>query len=337
MPDPPAPPAIQRKTWRLDVSEAVPVDGRFEIAADLIAPAAEAVRADTPLLCCLPGGFLSRRYFDLEIAGHRRYSFAEAMARAGFVSLALDHVGTGDSTKPEPLKAGYAIGVEAVADANQRALERALARLARGVDEPGMRLPPMVDPATIGVGHSMGSMLTVEQQARARPHRALVLLSFSTRGIPAFLDDASRAVAGDPARARREIGALVRRSMGSPYPARADDSEENRRAAFGVGTAPPEAEEALHAAATDLLAVGGLMSMLPGAFAPPAERVDVPVFVIVGDHDLHDDRHVRAELPRAPRVDTLVLEDSWHCHLVANTREHLFREVARWTREVLAS
>lgn len=329
-------PPAQRATWRLDVSDVVALEGRFEIAADLVAPAAETTDAKRPLLCCLPGGFLSRRYFDLEVDGDRRFSFAEAMAARGYTTLCLDHIGVGESDRPARLEDGYRLDAEAIALANQAALERALDRLRAGVDEPGLRWVAGAPSATIGVGHSMGSMLTVEQQALARPHEALVLFSFSTRGTPAFLDETLRSFANDPERTRKEIGALAERAMGSPYPERAFDSEEGRRAAFGVGTAGPSAEEALHRAATNLLAIGGLLSMIPGGYAPPAERIDVPVLMLAGDHDMHDDRHTRRELPRSPRVDTRIVEDCWHCHFVANTRETIWPEVDGWIREIMA-
>lgn len=331
---PPRAAGIHRETLRLDVSEAVPLPGRFEIAADLVLPADEADRRDDlVLLCCLPGGFLSRRYFDLVIAGDRRFSFAEAMAREGFGTLAFDHVGTGESSRPDPIEGGYRLGVEEIAAANQRALELALEHLATG--DPAGGRPPIARPRTLGVGHSMGSMLSVVQQARFRTHRALALFSFSTRGTPAFLDEAMRAYANDPDRLHREIGELAKRSMGTPYPARATNSESDRRAAFGVGTAPADAEEALHAASTNLLAVGGLASMVPGGFAAPAREIDVPVFMLVGDHDLHDDRHTHEDLPASPSVTTVILEDCWHCHFVSNRRESLFAQTAAWIRATL--
>lgn len=331
----------RRATWRFDVSDVVPLPGLFEIAVDVVVPpfpqsppAHLQGNNDRPIiLSCLPGGFLSRKYFDLEINQHRDYSFAEAMAREGFLTLAFDHLGVGDSSRPEPIELGYSLGIEIVAAANQRALELALTRLSTG-DVDGM-IPPVVDPITIGIGHSMGSMLTVEQQALARPHDALVLFSFSTRGTPAFLDDQMRAYAGDPVRLRAEIGELTRRTMGTPYPERANNSEEGRRAAFGVGTAPLEAEEALHRSSTNLLATGGLLSMIPGGYGPPAEKVDVPVFMLVGDHDLHDDRHAKADLPKSPLVKTVVLPDCWHCHFVANSRETLWTQVTHWIRTTI--
>lgn len=327
--------AAARASWRIDVSEAVPHPGRFELAVDVVVPRERSDETPPVALVCLPGGFLSRRYFDLELAGDRSYSFAEAIAVQGFVTLAIDHLGIGESSKPDPIDAGFAFGVEVVARANQLALERALERLARGDAEAGIAPTPCG--ATIGVGHSMGSVLTVEQQAIARPHRALVLFSFTTRGLPFFLNEDQRPYANDPERARRELGALARRSYGTPYPPRADGAEGDRRAAFGVGTAPPLAEALLHAASTDLLALGGLLSMIPGGYAPSAAVIDVPVYVLIGDHDLHGERGVREELPKAPSVTLRTLEDCWHCHLVANSRAAIWREIPAWIAEVLAS
>lgn len=332
--------AIARTTWRVDVSDVVPLPGRFEIAVDVTVPRSLVPDAPCVVLSCLPGGYLSRRYFDLRVdpsfhseeedpnADPLRYSFAEAMARQGFVTLAFDHVGVGESSKPDPIEGGYALGVEDIARANQLALELALERLAHGDDSAG--IPAVGTTTSIGVGHSMGSLLTVEQQALAHPHRALLLFTFSTRGLPAFLDEAQSAFADDPKRVRAALGELTRTTMGSPYPPTAADSEEGRVAAFGVGTAPPSAEEVLHDVATNLLGLAGLLSMIPDGYGPPAREIDVPVFIVIGDHDLQNDRGLAEQLPRSPEVSTFVLEDAWHCHFVANSAPILWKRVAEW-------
>lgn len=326
--------ALRRTTWQIDVAPAVPFPGRHAVAVDVVLPDPRLAGASPIALACLPGGFLSRRYFDLDPGGGRGFSFAEAMAAQGFAILAFDYLGTGGSTKPEPVSRGYALGAEAIARINQYALERALEHLATGDAETG--LPPLAVEATVGVGHSMGSMLTVEQQALARPHRALVLFSFTTRGVPAFLNDAQRALAGDPARTRRALATLARATWGTPYPERADDAAPGRRAAFGVGTAPEQAEALLHDASTRLLGLAGLLSMIPDGYAPAADAIDVPVHVLLGDHDLHDASGLREQLPNAPRVEITTLPDCWHCHFVANGRERIGRAVGDWIRRTLA-
>ncbi|HKX46418.1 MAG TPA: hypothetical protein VJP77_06925, partial [Planctomycetota bacterium] len=77
-------------------------------------------------------------------------------------------------------------------------------------------------------------------------------------------------------------------------------------------------------------AVPGLLAMIPGAYAPYAEAVRVPVFVAVGDHDLHGAHAAAAALPAAPEVVAFTQEDCWHCHFVARSRARLFERVAHF-------
>lgn len=318
--------AVERHEWKVDVSDAVDARGSFEIAVDLVEPV-EGQISDV-VLCCLPGGSLSRKYFDLEIEGDRRFSFAEFMAQRGFRTLAFDHLGVGDSTLPEP-EVGYTLGVDALCRANQRALEIALDRIRSSAsDATGL--------CTVGVGHSMGSALSVAQQALARPHDALVLFSFTTAGLPHLQPPEERHLAHDPDRARAEMPEIVRARYGTPFaPAPAREGAD-ASSAFSVGTAPPEAARALLKASTRMLAIPGLLTMVPGAYSPYAEKIDVPVFVGVGDHDLHAAHGVGEMLPNTPEVALYTLADCWHCHNVANTRERLWGRVAHWIHGALA-
>ena len=319
--------SARRFGWRFDVSDALELPGAHEIAVDAVVPADAAEASRRPILCCLPGGSLSRRYYDLEVDGDRSYSFAEFMAGRGFASVALDHLGTGESSR---LVDGAVLDPDAIARANQSALDQALSRLRVADAEPG--LPALAARATIGVGHSMGSCLTVVQQALHAPHAALVLFSFTAQGLPHYLTDAEKRFAGDPDGARASLAALVQARFGTPTPGA--PRGEGSDGAFGVGTAPEAARRALQAAATNLAAGPGLLSMIPGAYAREAAAVRVPVFLAVGDHDLHGAEHASAEFPAAPELVAYTLPDAWHCHHVANTRERLWARVAAWIGEV---
>jgi alpha-beta hydrolase superfamily lysophospholipase len=312
----------RRFEWRFDVSDAVELPGTHEIAASVVAPAAFGQSGNATVLCCLPGGSLSRKYWDLESDGDRRFSFAEFMAARGFATLAIDHLGVGESTQPGD---GTALDVLRLARANQAALAQATARLRAGDASEGR---PLAQLRSIGVGHSMGSCMTVLQQAHHAPHAGIVLMSFTTRGLPDFLTEGERAFAGDPHGARAKLPDLIRARFGTPYPD--PPKGAGREAAYGVGTAPPEALLALRQAATALAAGPGILSMIPGAFAPEARAIEVPVFLAVGDHDLHTADHASEEFPRSPEVVAYTLPDCWHCHNVANTRERLWARVARW-------
>src|SRR5882724_12292996 len=82
----------------VDIGTTVPELAGHLVAADVFRPAAEFVR---PIVfCCLSGGGMSRRYWDLRPAGDHTYSFARWAVRAGFPVICVDHLGTGESTLP---------------------------------------------------------------------------------------------------------------------------------------------------------------------------------------------------------------------------------------------
>lgn len=310
----------RRVDWRLDVSDAWHAPEQLEIAATITEPREGPPRA---LLVCFPGGFLSRRYFDLDIEGDRSVSFAEAMAAQGCATLALDHLGVGESSRPTN---GWLLDADALARTNQRALDLALHRLQQ---ERGT----YADLPVFGVGHSMGSCLAVVQQANHSPFAGLVLFSFATGGLRAFLQGREAEVANDPAAIQARITELARERFVDPYPG---DVLDAGHPAFNVGSAPPAAERALQDAATGVLPIPGLLAMIPGGFAPWAEQVRIPALVAIGDHDLPgSEADAVASLPNALRVDTFTLDDCWHCHFVANTRERLFARVVEWIDDAL--
>lgn len=317
---------VERHLFSVDVSHAVEEAGQHAISAQVALPLSRDGAAPRVVLCCLPGGFLSKAYFDLEIDGSYEFSFVEYMARRGFATICLDHLGSGESSRP---KDGYAFGVDALARANQAALATLLERLRAGDGLPA--LPELV---SVGVGHSMGSCLSVVQQARHAPHAALVLFSFTTAGLPHFLGEAELALADDPARAHAEVPQRVRALYDDPFPARAQNAPPDSHAAYSVGSAPPRAQRALQKAGTNLLAIPGTLAMIPGAYTPYAEEIACPVFVAAGDHDLHGVREVSGMFPRAPEIIAYELKDSWHCHNVANTRAKLWHRVIHWLRGV---
>ena len=92
--------------FAIDVAIVAP-RGVHTVVADVFVPARERMRADGQVLCCLPGGGMSRRYFDLEVdPALGNYSMARHLAQQGFVVVTLDHPGVGDSDRPDD---GYAL------------------------------------------------------------------------------------------------------------------------------------------------------------------------------------------------------------------------------------
>src|SRR6478672_6604522 len=134
--------------------------GEMAIAATLHAPA-ELDEQDVRVLFCWPGGSYGRDYWDIHLPGRGGYSFAEHMTARGFVVIAADPLGVGDSGRPGD---GTLCTYDALADAAHGAVQLIRARLTEGTLTAD--LPPVAAPRVVGVGHSMGGGLVVLQQAQ---------------------------------------------------------------------------------------------------------------------------------------------------------------------------
>ena len=322
---------LLRYRFRVDVTESVPLPGRHELTARIIAPR-DFGNHQPVLLFCVPGGFLTGDYYDLEVPGDSSYSFAARMAQHGFVTASIDNLGSGESTRPEN---GYAIAVEHMADANHCVWQQIMQGLGEGSLVPELgRLPDLL---SIGVGHSLGSCLSVVHQARAHCHAGLLLYSFSAEGLAMYLLPEERPFIGDPVGARANLEKFARAHFEDPYPMNGTAESEDGGPAFSTGTAAPEAVAALRRVGTNLVGSAGLLTLFPGGFSPEASQISVPVFIAAGDHDLHTAQRTPPAFPKSPEVIAYSLPDCWHCHFVARQRLRLWDRSARWIRGLVAN
>ncbi|HEY0975508.1 MAG TPA: alpha/beta fold hydrolase [Solimonas sp.] len=293
----------------------------------------------TALLLCLPGGNMNRRYYDLRppldggegdsSAGDQSFSFAAQMTARGFIVAALDHLGLGDSSKPED---GWQLTAERLVDANAKAAATLLTRLREGRLADGVPALPAL--RSIGVGHSMGAMLTILQQHAARQHAAVVLLGFSTRGLPEYAPPGVKD-ATDPLAVRPQLAAIARKMFGSnPYPViHSANRSGNNTELFGSKKADPKGVAALKAATDCMLPVPAMMSMVPGNVAPEAATLDVPLFIGLGGRDMVGPTHVvPAAFPKCEDLTLVVLPETGHSHFLFPTRTALFDRLAVWAR-----
>jgi pimeloyl-ACP methyl ester carboxylesterase len=298
----------------LDVSAVAPAGVRH-LRADLFTPTAP--RLATPvLLTCLPGGGMSRRYFDLDVPG---YSMAAHLANAGFHVLLVDPPAIGDSDTPDD---GWTLTPQLVATCVHEAVSVVLRSLRD--DRP--------DLVSVGVGHSAGGLLSCYQQAAHRTHDALALLGFAGCGVPVALTDAERAYVDDPARFHADLRALVdARNAGDPLPVGSTATSD------WLIRVPitDEVRASIGRSAAALLGLVGLTAMLPGCSAPELAAVDVPVFLGIAEHDIIDDpRAAPADFPGSSDVTLFVLRGAGHNHNVAPTRHVLWDRIASWAREI---
>jgi pimeloyl-ACP methyl ester carboxylesterase len=261
---------------------------------------------------------MSRGYFDLSADG---YSMAAHLADTGFTSVLIDHPGVGDSPPPDD---PWTLTPHVVAAADAAAVEELQARLG-GIP--------------IGVGHSMGAMLTVTLQGRHSAYAGLGLLGFAQiqdyadTELATHLSPAERDVLGDPATLARELVPLAQAKFSRPLP-----RGTTARSPFLLGgmPVPEEALAAIDRCASHLIAVCGLGSMLKCA-APEMRLIDVPVFVGFGEHDITGDaRDTANALPSCRDITLFELAGAGHNQNVAPNRHELWDRLGQWALGVQA-
>jgi alpha-beta hydrolase superfamily lysophospholipase len=306
----------------VEIGTVVPNLAGHRVAAEVFLPASGPHRSIA--FCCLPGGAMSYRYWDLRPAGDDTYSFALWMAGAGFPVICVDHLGTGGSVLPLDAPAPL---LEEVVAANDAAFRTLLDEL-DGHD-------PACQRRSVGVGHSMGAAMTVRQQATYGTYDAVALLGFGFDGLPAALSPTALAVCADGIPDDERLAELALGMFGSAYPGRS--REPTTGAALDSGSSAAVKQE-LAAARTVLLGAGGLLSMLPGNVAADAERLRVPVLVMNGERDsLIEGRRAQARQYRqAASFAARVLPDMGHNQNVAPTRHQLWEGLRRWAESALA-
>jgi pimeloyl-ACP methyl ester carboxylesterase len=306
----------------VDVGAVAPAGGEHVVVDVHLPPAG--IDDRSWLWWLLPGGGMSRRYWDLDVHG---YSFARHLAANGQVAVTVDHLGVGESSKPAD---GFALTPSVLADVNAHALAQVVQRLRSGTLADGVPAAPTL--RSIGCGHSMGGLLTVHQQARHHDLDGLCLFGFGGRGLVEHLSAEELRYADDPVALRRDVGRLVRVRYRDPYPTLPRGSSD-----LLVGVPMPEdVHAALVASRTNLLAVAGFTSMIPGSSAPEIAAIDVPVFIGHGDRDIGAPVHdVGGEFRASCDITLYVLKESGHNHNVSPNRLRLWGRALRWAEAAL--
>lgn len=156
----------------IDVTAAVGLGIEAHTAVTVFLPAGEL--SDPPVVCfAFPGGGYNRRYYSFDMPDSSGGGEAGYHAQRGWIFVACDHLGTGDSTVPE----GNALSYENVARANLATVEAVMAKLESGEVMEGF--PPVSGAAKLGIGQSMGGCFTIVLQGQYAPFDGIASLGYS--------------------------------------------------------------------------------------------------------------------------------------------------------------
>jgi pimeloyl-ACP methyl ester carboxylesterase len=301
------------------------VDIGFEVClAAFSSPATIAATAFLPahpsgkIVIAVPGGTYSRAYWHQDPSALPGYSFCEHLCLAGVTVVAVDNLGTGDSTRPSDPDL---VTPELMGDANAQLATQIRSRAASGTLDEGLR--PMESPEVIGVGHSLGGLVTLLQQSKWRSYDRIAVLGYTAvpSEDPAPYPDRLNA-------ALEMLAVQARDTFDNGYLEVPRSSLE----AFFYGDFVDRNVVASDAkTATVMPRIAGAAAMVYGSAADAAARIDVPVFLAFGEQDLSPDPRKEAIAYQSSQdITVFVLPGSAHCHNLAPTRLLLWNRLLNW-------
>ena len=255
-------------------------------------------------LVCLPGGGASAEFFNLA----PKNSFVKRMTAKGYAILTIDHPGT--ATNPLPDDHPFLAPRDA-AEYIAKALGHWL-----GEEE------------AIGIGHSMGGMVTTLVQAKHRPFKAIGLFGSSAGGLDWGLSDEEKKYIDKPDELARDLERLTLAKFGRAF-TEIPSGPSGKSITFGGET--PELTQRLRDVSCELYAAGGMMSMVRGSFRKEVEAIDVPIFFAFGDHDIGiPPKDVPKDYINTPSFELIVLKNTGHNHFAFKSIETLCDKLDYW-------
>jgi alpha-beta hydrolase superfamily lysophospholipase len=340
----------------IDVTEAAGLGEPATVALTVTLPDAGTLPVERPIVCfAKPGGGYSRGYYTVDLPGPARGAQADWHAARGWIFVSVDHLGVGgSSTHHEAASLDYT-RLAATAHAAEREV---LHRLAAGTLADGF--PAVTDPVVLGIGQSMGGCMTVVQQGRYESYDGIGILGYSavhttpatrpgtTPIIPAWMPRdviPKKWVQADPL----SDPGVVNKALMLADSLRSGDKASGPAMAWGFhyddidpsilvqdltdfptrnGNPPPWASATLPA-------VVAVWCIVPGAIAPEAAAVSVPVLVAMGERDvIADPKGEPRAYQSATSIDFFRCPRMGHMHNFASTRELFWRRIETWAEWV---
>jgi alpha-beta hydrolase superfamily lysophospholipase len=319
----------------IDVSAAVKLPEPVQIAATVFLPETQHIPRDTLAIFAVPGGGYSQAYFNLQFPGREGYSEAEFHTARGTVFIAIDHVGVGASSLPDPVSITFDV-LAAAYDCAARAIAGRLEDGTLAVDFPA--LPRLT---RVGIGQSMGGCVTIITQARHRTFAGIAPLGYSAihttlpqRSAEDY-EEGVRKLANAASHSLDKISVAESGTYTADfvYPFHwedvpADILEADMRGGFPIRVESP-------AWGSKTVPPCAVTMMAPGIVAAEAASIEVPVLIGVGERDTCPDPHAEpAAYKRSRDVSLFIVPGMAHMHNFAATRALLWARTASWAQRI---
>ena len=282
--------------FMIDVTAAAVIGQSVHIAATLHLP--DSLPEDGPLelIFALHGGGYTRAYWNPTFADDS-YSFARFFTDRGKAVVAIDMLGMGQSSRPEPESK---LSRATIAAAHAAALAHVVARLGR---------PPSVT----GIGHSMGGLMIITQAADYPAFDRVAVLGWANE--PMQLGDT------DPATLRADL-------IPSGY---LPTPRVPMRGFFYAPDVPLGLIEADEASGSTTPSCLGRDALTPGIVHGASAKIAVPVLIVQSAIDTSSaPTREPAHFTGSPDVELQILDNAAHCQNFASTRARHWKDLDRW-------
>jgi len=264
---------------------------------------AQGPRKNTTLFC-LPGGGLTKDYFDLT----PNYSFVDRMTAQGYDIILCDHLGIASNAQNKDFP--YFTPRDAAAYLSEQLRHWC------------------GDSPVIGIGHSMGGMMIMLMQGNHSPFKALGLFGSSAGGLDWGLSKEEKNYIKQEAMFAQDLEALSLAKFGAPY-TRASGGPSGESIVFGGET--QELTIRLRDISCEMNSASAMMSMMRGSFRTEVEAIDVPIFFAFGDHDIGiPPEDAPKDYINAPSAELVILEKTGHNHFAFSSIQTLCDKLDHW-------
>lgn len=285
----------------LVVTSATGLDEPTLIGATLHLPDGMAASPPGHLVFAIHGGGYHRGYWHPTFADES-YSFARWFTDHGKAVMAIDMLGMGQSTRPEPeSKLSQAI----IAAAHAEALRQVVAQWAGPV-------------SVTGIGHSMGGMMVIAQAAAHPAMDRVAVLGWANEPM----------ILGDTDVATLQAGLIPSGYLATP--------RAPMRALFYWPDVPLDFIAADEAQGSTTPVTMGRDALTPGIVHAAAAQIAVPVLVVqsVIDTSPAPEREP-AYFSASPMVELQILDQAAHCQNFAGNRAQHWAQLNDWIDRTL--